>query len=120
MFEQIYKKLTSELVKKKKQMSEIVETVNNANKDRENATNELAELIKQAEQEKEEFDNQIASINAKILEEKARKEALKAKEQDQINMERVSSFLRFHLINLTVIDLQRSEGRGRRTREEAV
>ena len=36
-------------------MQRIVEIVNSANKDRENATNELAELIKQAEQEKEEF-----------------------------------------------------------------
>ena len=33
-------------------MNKIVQTVNNANNDRENATNELANLIKQAEQEK--------------------------------------------------------------------
>lgn len=71
-------------------MQEIVETVNNANLDREAATNELAELIKQAEQEKKEFDEQINSINAKILEEKAKKESLKAKEQELIQMEKVS------------------------------
>lgn len=70
-------------------MQEIVETVNNANLDREAATNELAELIKQAEQEKKEFDEQINSINAKILEEKAKKESLKAKEQELIQMEKV-------------------------------
>jgi len=38
-------------------MEDIVKIANNANQDRENATNQLAELIKQAEQEKNEFDN---------------------------------------------------------------
>lgn len=68
---------------------EIVETVNNANKDREAATNELANLIKQAEQEKKEFDEQISEINAKILEEKSKKESLKAKEQELSHLEQV-------------------------------
>ena len=85
-------------------MQEIVETVNNANLDREAATNELAELIKQAEQEKKEFDEQINSINAKILEEKAKKESLKAKEQELIQMEKVIN----PIPNSIYVDPQRS------------
>eukprot|EP00344_Euplotes_crassus_P001789 CAMPEP_0197001608 /NCGR_PEP_ID=MMETSP1380-20130617/6268_1 /TAXON_ID=5936 /ORGANISM="Euplotes crassus, Strain CT5" /LENGTH=348 /DNA_ID=CAMNT_0042419343 /DNA_START=165 /DNA_END=1208 /DNA_ORIENTATION=- len=70
-------------------MAKIVETVNNANIEREQATNELADLIKQAEQEKKEFDEGINNINAKIAEEKAKKESLKQKEQELIHMEKV-------------------------------
>ena len=70
-------------------MNEIVNTVNTANIEREKATGELADLIKQAEQEKKEFDEQINSINAKIAEEKAKKESLKAKEQELIQMEKI-------------------------------
>jgi len=38
---------------KKKEMERIVKIANNANHDREMATNELTELIKQAEEEKQ-------------------------------------------------------------------
>jgi len=44
-------------------MERIVKIANNANTDREQATNELTELIKQAEEEKLQFDQQIQLVN---------------------------------------------------------
>lgn len=65
---------------KKDKCALIVDIANNANTDREKATKELSDLIKEAENEKSEFDKNMASVNAKILEERAKKEALKQKE----------------------------------------
>lgn len=44
-------------------MNRIVKIANNANVDREQATNELMDLIKQAEEEKMQFDQQIQLVN---------------------------------------------------------
>jgi len=68
------------LKNKKDKCALIVDIANNANTDREKATKELSDLIKEAENEKSEFDKNMASVNAKILEERAKKEALKQKE----------------------------------------
>lgn len=80
MFEEIYEKLTIDLKNKKDKCALIVDIANNANNDWEKATKELAELIKEAEQEKAEFDKNMKNVNEKILEERAKKEALKQKE----------------------------------------
>ena len=80
VFEEIYEKLTIDLKNKKDKCALIVDIANNANTDREKATKELAELIKEAEQEKAEFDKNMKNVNDKILEERAKKEALKQKE----------------------------------------
>ena len=88
VFEQIYEKLTKELEALKKRNGKIVQIANCANEDREKATTELAELIRQAEWEKNDFDKQIANVNAKIVEEKAWREALKAKETALIEKEK--------------------------------
>lgn len=53
IFQQVYLKLSDDLDVKKKEMERIVKIANNANVDREQATNELTELIKQAEEEKQ-------------------------------------------------------------------
>lgn len=58
-------------------MARIVTIANNANSDRESATNELSELIRQAEEEKSQFDQQIQLVNAKIEKEKAMKDFMK-------------------------------------------
>ena len=63
-------------------MERIVKIANNANVDREQATNELTELIKQAEEEKLQFDQQIALVNQKIEKEKQMKEFMKEKEAE--------------------------------------
>ena len=52
IFQEVFKKLSQDLDVKKKEMERIVKIANNANHDREAATNELTELIKQAEEEK--------------------------------------------------------------------
>ena len=56
IFQEVFKKLSQDLDVKKKEMERIVKIANNANHDREQATNELTELIKQAEEEKLQFD----------------------------------------------------------------
>ena len=56
IFQQVYVKLSTDLETKKQEMERIVKIANNANSDREQATNELTELIKQAEEEKLQFD----------------------------------------------------------------
>lgn len=77
VFEEIYEKLTIDLKNKKDKCALIVDIANNANTDWEKATKELAELIKEAEQEKAEFDKNMKNVNDKILEDRAKKEALK-------------------------------------------
>ena len=52
----MYTKLSDDLDSKKQEMNRIVKIANNANSDRETATNELMDLIKQAEEEKLQFD----------------------------------------------------------------
>jgi len=42
----VYEKLSDDLENKKQEMERIVKIANNANQDREQATNELTELIK--------------------------------------------------------------------------
>ena len=69
-------------------MEKIVVIANSANHDREKAMKDLAELIQQAETEKQDFDKQIAGINAKIMEERAKKEALREKEEKQNQLEK--------------------------------
>lgn len=69
--------MTVDLKNKKDKCALIVDIANNANTDREKATKELAELIKEAESEKAEFDKNMKNVNDKILEEWAKKEALK-------------------------------------------
>ena len=59
IFQQVYQKLSDDLESKKQEMERIVKIANNANQDRDQATNELTELIKQAEEEKLQFDQQI-------------------------------------------------------------
>jgi len=59
----VYEKLSGDLEMKKQEMERIVKIANNANSDRENATNDLTELIKQAEEEKLQFDQQIQLVN---------------------------------------------------------
>lgn len=70
-------------------MEKIVSIANYADKDREKATNELTELIKQAEEEKLHFDKQIAMVNQKIEKEKNMKEYMKAKENEQNELEKL-------------------------------
>ena len=89
VFEQIYTKLTSDLELKKKEMDKIVHIANSATQDREEATRELIDLIRQAEEEKANFDQQIQQINQKIEKEKQMKEFMKAKEQEQNELERL-------------------------------
>lgn len=48
--------MSDDLDNKKGEMERIVKIANNANQDRDHATNELTELIKQAEEEKLQFD----------------------------------------------------------------
>jgi hypothetical protein len=48
----------------------------------------LSDLIKEAESEKKDFDKAMAELNTKILEERAKKEALKAKEAKQLELEK--------------------------------
>ena len=88
VFKDIFDQLTKDLQEKKRDMETIVKIANSANHDREKAMQELADLIKQAEQEKAEFDKQIAGVNQKILEERAKKESLQKKEEEQNRLER--------------------------------
>ena len=82
-------KLSTDLETKKGEMERIVKIANNANVDREAATNELTELIKQAEEEKQQFDQQIALVNQKIEKEKQMKEFMKDKEAEQNELEKL-------------------------------
>lgn len=80
VFEEIYKKLETELHTKTEKCKEIVKIAQNANNDWDKATKELSELIKEAESEKKQFDDNMKDLNMKILEERAKKEVLKGKE----------------------------------------
>ena len=82
-------KLSTDLETKKGEMERIVKIANNANVDREAATNELTELIKQAEEEKQQFDQQIALVNQKIEKKKQMKEFMKDKEAEQNELEKL-------------------------------
>ena len=70
-------------------MEKIVKIANNANLDRDAATNELTELIKQAEEEKMQFDQQIQLVNQKIEKEKQMKEFMREKEAEQNELEKM-------------------------------
>ena len=89
IFQEVFKKLSQDLDVKKKEMERIVKIANNANHDREAATNELTELIKQAEEEKLQFDQQIQLVNQKIEKEKQMKEFMKEKEAEQNDLEKL-------------------------------
>ena len=89
IFQQVYEKLSGDLEMKKQEMERIVKIANNANFDREEATNDLTELIKQAEEEKLQFDQQIQLVNQKIEKEKQMKDFMKAKETEQNELEKL-------------------------------
>lgn len=82
-------KLSNDLEAKKQEMERIVKIANNANNDREMATNELTELIKQAEEEKMQFDQQIQLVNQKIEKEKQMKDFMRDKEAEQNELEKL-------------------------------
>lgn len=89
IFQQVYEKLSDDLDLKKQEMERIVKIANNANQDREQATNELTELIKHAEEEKLQFDQQIQLVNQKIEKEKQMKDYMKQKEAEQNELEKL-------------------------------
>ena len=56
IFDNLYKKLESELHEKRKKMADIIEKANNAYEDRDKANNQITSLKQQAKKEASEFD----------------------------------------------------------------
>jgi chromosome segregation ATPase len=63
IFDNLYKKLESELHEKRKKMADIIEKANNAYEDRDKANNQINSLKQQAKKEAGEFEKEIKEIS---------------------------------------------------------
>lgn len=63
IFDNLYKKLESELHEKRKKMADIIEKANNAYEDRDKANNQITSLKQQAKKEAGEFEKEIKEIS---------------------------------------------------------
>lgn len=63
IFDNLYKKLESELHEKRKKMADIIEKANNAYEDRDKASNQVQSLKQQAKKEAVEFEKEIKEMS---------------------------------------------------------
>jgi len=83
VFDNIYKKLESELKKKKDEMLKIIEKADTAYKQRELAKKEMKELKEQAEKEQEQFEREWNELSQVIERDKQVKGFIKAQEESK-------------------------------------
>lgn len=66
IFETLYSKLETELVRKKHQVNDVIEVASGAYEERNKIQAKMAELIQQSQKEQQEFDNEIRTVQELI------------------------------------------------------
>merc|ERR1719217_1459460 len=84
VFDDIYRKLESDLQHKKKEMAAIIDQANTAYDARDSAQGQMAQLKQQAEKEHQEFEKEWRDLGRLIENDKRMKEFMRQKERHKL------------------------------------